>query len=77
MSQPRLLASILGTVDQAALREVVANHVAGLIDETLDEWDDAARWRTLITRYGSGPIHEAAGIAVRKTIDDLFTELRG
>lgn len=75
--EDRLVRRLLTTVNEAALRQVVSEHVAGLIDETLDEWDDAARWRTLVTRFGREPIQEAAEIAVRKTIDDLFAELRG
>lgn len=77
MSRPRLLADLLSCVDQSALRETISEHVTRLIDETLDEWDDSARWRELVTRFGREAIHDVATIAVTRTIDDVFVELRG
>ena len=59
-------------VDRRQLKAAVRHHVSGLIDETLDEWDDEARWRMLVTRFGKDAIHEAATIAVTKFIDDAF-----
>ena len=69
---PRLLDDLLGCIDRRQLEAVVRRHVTELTEETLDEWDDAARWRTLVTRFGSDAIHEAATLAAMKLIDDLL-----
>lgn len=72
----RLLDDLLACVDQRQLDAVVRRHVTELINDTLDEWDDAARWRTLVTALGRDRAQELATIAVRQTIRRLFEGVR-
>jgi uncharacterized protein (DUF736 family) len=51
----RRFASLALDANHLARVEAIAHHeVEGLVRETADDWDDASRFRVLLTKFGIG-----------------------
>jgi hypothetical protein len=68
----KLVPELLACLDKPKTEAVVRRYVAELTEKTLDEWDDAARWRMLVTRFGGEMIQEAVTMAALRALNDLL-----